>query len=60
MQATQLVVSQVPFTTSEEFRAAVFAAKRAFPLWRSISIASRRRIMFKFQELIHRDMVSLF
>ncbi|XP_048128005.1 methylmalonate-semialdehyde dehydrogenase [acylating], mitochondrial-like isoform X2 [Rhodamnia argentea] len=57
--ATQLVVSQVPFTTSEEFRAAVFAAKRAFPLWRSISIASRRRIMFKFQELIHRDIDKL-
>ncbi|KAK3414094.1 hypothetical protein EUGRSUZ_I02605 [Eucalyptus grandis] len=57
--ATQLVVSQVPFTTNEEFRAAVFAAKRAFPLWRSTSIASRRRIMFKFQELIRRDIDKL-
>ncbi|KAJ7946798.1 Methylmalonate-semialdehyde dehydrogenase [Quillaja saponaria] len=53
--ATQLVVSQVPITTNEELKAAVFAAKRAFSLWRNTPITTRQRIMFKFQELIRRD-----
>ncbi|XP_022727293.1 methylmalonate-semialdehyde dehydrogenase [acylating], mitochondrial-like isoform X2 [Durio zibethinus] len=53
------VVSQVPLTTNEEFRAAVFAAKRAFPSWRSTPITIRQRIMFKFQELIQRDIDKL-
>ncbi|KAJ4716757.1 Methylmalonate-semialdehyde dehydrogenase [Melia azedarach] len=57
--ATQLVVSQVPLTTHEEFRAAVFAAKRAFLSWRNTPVMTRQRIMFKFQELIHRDMDKL-
>ncbi|XWS63068.1 hypothetical protein CRYUN_Cryun06bG0064900 [Craigia yunnanensis] len=57
--ATQAVVSQVPLTTNEEFRAAVFAAKRAFPSWRNTPITIRQRIMFKFQELIQRDIDKL-
>ncbi|XVE49443.1 hypothetical protein DITRI_Ditri01bG0082900 [Diplodiscus trichospermus] len=56
---TQEVVSQVPLTTNEEFRAAVFAAKRAFPSWRNTPITIRQRIMFKFQELIQRDIDKL-
>jgi malonate-semialdehyde dehydrogenase (acetylating)/methylmalonate-semialdehyde dehydrogenase len=59
-QATQQVVSQVPLTTNEEFRAAVFAAKRAFPQWRDTPITTRQRIMFKFQELIRRDIVNFW
>ncbi|KAK3016263.1 hypothetical protein RJ639_006094 [Escallonia herrerae] len=55
--ATQQVVCQVPLTTGEEFRAAVFAAKRAFPLWRNTSVTTRQRIMFKLQELIRRDIM---
>ncbi|BBH09241.1 aldehyde dehydrogenase 6B2 [Prunus dulcis] len=57
--ATQQVVSQVPLTTNEEFKAAVFSAKRAFPLWRNTPITTRQRIMFKFQELIRRDIDKL-
>ncbi|XP_021662398.2 methylmalonate-semialdehyde dehydrogenase [acylating], mitochondrial isoform X3 [Hevea brasiliensis] len=57
--ATQQLVSQVPLTTNEEFRAAVFAAKRAFPSWRSTPITTRQRIMFKFQELIRREIDKL-
>ncbi|XP_027365464.1 methylmalonate-semialdehyde dehydrogenase [acylating], mitochondrial-like [Abrus precatorius] len=53
--ASQQVVSQVPMTTCEEFKAAVFSAKRAFSLWRNTPITTRQRIMFKFQELICRD-----
>ncbi|XP_019165509.1 PREDICTED: methylmalonate-semialdehyde dehydrogenase [acylating], mitochondrial-like isoform X1 [Ipomoea nil] len=57
--ATQQVVSQVPLTTDDEFKAAVFAAKRAFRLWRNTSVTLRQRIMFKFQELIRRDIDKL-
>ncbi|KAK6945835.1 Aldehyde dehydrogenase domain [Dillenia turbinata] len=57
--ATQQVVSHVPLTTNEEFRTAVFAAKRAFPSWRNSPIATRQRIMFKLQELIRRDLDKL-
>ncbi|KAI7745983.1 hypothetical protein M8C21_026847, partial [Ambrosia artemisiifolia] len=53
--ATQQVVSQVPLTTGEEFRAAVFAAKCSLPSWRNTPVMTRQRIMFRFQELIRRD-----
>ncbi|PNX60345.1 methylmalonate-semialdehyde dehydrogenase, partial [Trifolium pratense] len=54
--ATQEVVSQVPLTTDEEFKAAVSAAKKAFPSWRNTPVTTRQRVMLKFQELIRRDM----
>ncbi|XP_058010360.1 methylmalonate-semialdehyde dehydrogenase [acylating], mitochondrial-like isoform X3 [Hevea brasiliensis] len=57
--ATQEVVSEVPLTTYEEFKDAVIAAKKAFPSWKNTPIATRQRIMFKLQELIHRDMDKL-
>jgi acyl-CoA reductase-like NAD-dependent aldehyde dehydrogenase len=52
-------VSRVPFTTNEEFRAAVSAAKQAFPAWRNTPITTRQRVMLKLQELIRRDIVSM-
>ncbi|KAL0384390.1 UNVERIFIED_CONTAM: Methylmalonate-semialdehyde dehydrogenase [acylating], mitochondrial [Sesamum radiatum] len=57
--ATQQVVAQVPLSTGEELKAAVFAAKRAFMSWRNTPVTTRQRIMFKLQELIRRDTVSL-
>ncbi|XP_038681598.1 methylmalonate-semialdehyde dehydrogenase [acylating], mitochondrial [Tripterygium wilfordii] len=57
--ATQEVVSQLPLTTNEEFKAAVSAAKQAFPSWRNTPITTRQRVMLKFQELIRRDMDKL-
>ncbi|KAL2936729.1 Methylmalonate-semialdehyde dehydrogenase [acylating] mitochondrial [Bienertia sinuspersici] len=57
--ATQEVVSHVPLTTSEEFKAAVSAAKQAFPSWRNTPVTTRQRVMLKFQELIRRDMDKL-
>ncbi|KAK1380100.1 hypothetical protein POM88_026844 [Heracleum sosnowskyi] len=53
--ATQEVVSQVPVTTHEEFQPAVFAAKRALLSWRNTPLAAGQRVMFRFQELIQRD-----
>ncbi|KAB5557028.1 hypothetical protein DKX38_007937 [Salix brachista] len=57
--ATQEVVSHLPLVTYEEFKDAVIAAKRAFPSWKNIPIATRQQIMFRFQELIRRDMDKL-
>ncbi|XP_057495903.1 methylmalonate-semialdehyde dehydrogenase [acylating], mitochondrial-like [Actinidia eriantha] len=57
--ATQEVVSQVPLTTYEEFKDAVSSAKQAFPSWKNTPVATRQHIMFKFQELIHRDIDKL-
>ncbi|KAK1323254.1 hypothetical protein QJS10_CPA02g00153 [Acorus calamus] len=57
--ATQEVVSRVPLTTNEEFRAAVAAAKHAFPSWRNTPVTSRQRVMLKLQELIRRDIDKL-
>lgn len=57
LKATQEVVSQIPLTTKEEFKAAVHAAKQAYPLWRNTPVTTRQRVMFKLQELIRRDMV---
>ncbi|XP_020589276.1 methylmalonate-semialdehyde dehydrogenase [acylating], mitochondrial isoform X2 [Phalaenopsis equestris] len=57
--ATQEVVSKIPLTTDEEFRAAVRAAKNAYPKWRNTPITARQRVMFKLQELIRRDMDKL-
>ncbi|KAL8109214.1 hypothetical protein AgCh_025346 [Apium graveolens] len=57
--ATQELVSQVPLTTYDEFKAAVSAAKQAFPKWKNAPSTVRQRIMFKFQELIHRNIDKL-
>lgn len=57
--ATQEVVSRIPLTSDEEFKAAVSAAKTAFPKWKNTPVTSRQRIMFKLQELIRRDMDKL-
>nr|XP_048335087.1 uncharacterized protein LOC107425045 isoform X2 [Ziziphus jujuba var. spinosa] len=57
--ATQEVVSQVPISTYEEFKAAVSSAKQAFPSWKNTPITIRQRIMFKLQELIRRDIDKL-
>lgn len=42
-----------------EFKAAVFAAKRAFPSWRNTPVTTRQRIMLKLRGLIHRDIDKL-
>ncbi|XP_062187138.1 methylmalonate-semialdehyde dehydrogenase [acylating], mitochondrial-like [Phragmites australis] len=57
--ATQEVVSRIPLTTADEFRAAVDAARTAFPGWRSTPVTARQRVMFKFQELIRANMDKL-
>jgi malonate-semialdehyde dehydrogenase (acetylating)/methylmalonate-semialdehyde dehydrogenase len=58
-QATQEVVSRIPLTTADEFKAAVDAARTAFPGWRGTPVTTRQRVMLKFQELIRENMVTL-
>ncbi|GAB2247150.1 hypothetical protein Droror1_Dr00007032 [Drosera rotundifolia] len=53
--ATQQVVSLVPLTNIEEFKAAVLAAKRASSSWRDTPVSIRQRSMFLLLELIRRD-----
>lgn len=60
MQATQEVVSRMPIITNKEFEEAVQAAKDAFPAWKRTPVPHRQRIMFKFQQLIKENMVSLY
>lgn len=47
----------IPLTTHKEFKAAVSAAKKAFPSWKNTPVTVRQRVMLKLQELIRRDMV---
>ncbi|KAF8732044.1 hypothetical protein HU200_016000 [Digitaria exilis] len=57
--ATQEVVSRIPLTTADEFKAAVDAARTAFPGWRGTPVTTRQRVMLKFQELIRANMVTV-
>ncbi|WP_159196814.1 aldehyde dehydrogenase family protein, partial [Klebsiella pneumoniae] len=43
--ATQEVLGQVPFATTEEVNAAIAAAQNAFTSWRQTPIQARMRIM---------------
>ncbi|GAO49612.1 hypothetical protein G7K_3761-t1 [Saitoella complicata NRRL Y-17804] len=54
--ATQQVVTRVPETTSEELKAAVDSAQKAFPEWRNTSIIKRQQIMFNLVHLIRKNM----
>lgn len=53
--ATQEVVARVPFATEEEVNLAVASAKEALKKWRNSSLASRMRIMLKFQALVREN-----
>lgn len=58
-KATQEVVSRLPETTGEEFDAAVRAAADAFPAWKRTPVSVRARVMFKLQQLIREQTVSI-
>lgn len=57
--ATQDVLSMLPETTMDEFHAAVESSKKAFKTWSATPVPQRARVMFKYQELIRRDMDKL-
>lgn len=57
--ATNEVVTRVPKTTSSEMQAAVDAAKKAYKSWSQTSILTRQGIMFRYQDLIRKNMKKL-
>ncbi|KAK5124291.1 hypothetical protein LTR85_001994 [Meristemomyces frigidus] len=50
--ATNNLVTRVPQSTTEEMKAAVESAQKAFPAWKATSVLARQQIMFKFVALI--------
>ncbi|TSH78423.1 CoA-acylating methylmalonate-semialdehyde dehydrogenase [Acinetobacter sp. RF15A] len=57
--ATQEVLGQAPFATTEEVNAAIAAAQNAFASWRQTPIQTRMRIMLKLQDLIRTNLKSI-
>ncbi len=50
--ATTEVIGRVPLSTSDEVRAAIKAAKDAFPEWRETPPLTRARYMFRLKDLM--------
>ncbi|WYZ34735.1 hypothetical protein EsH8_I_001011 [Colletotrichum jinshuiense] len=53
--ATNNLVTRVPQMTTEELKAAVASAEKAFPKWRAMSVLARQQVMFKFVALIREN-----
>ena len=54
--ATNRLITKVPQSTSEEMKAAVDSAEKAFIPWKSTSIMSRQQVMFRLTALIRENM----
>ncbi|RMY94300.1 hypothetical protein D0861_01409 [Hortaea werneckii] len=54
--ATNRLLTKVPQSTSEEMKAAVDLAEKAFIPWKSTSIMSRQQVMFRLTALIRENM----
>jgi len=54
--STGEISKQLPLASTAETNEAIAIAKAAFPAWRDTPPLRRARIMFKFKELIERDM----
>jgi malonate-semialdehyde dehydrogenase (acetylating)/methylmalonate-semialdehyde dehydrogenase len=50
--ATQKVIARVPISTRDEINAAVEAAQRAFPMWRTTPPLARVRCLFRMKEIM--------
>uniref|UniRef100_A0A7R9K0S9 Probable methylmalonate-semialdehyde/malonate-semialdehyde dehydrogenase [acylating], mitochondrial n=1 Tax=Timema genevievae TaxID=629358 RepID=A0A7R9K0S9_TIMGE len=55
--ATNEIVTRIPKTTNSEMESAVQSAKEAYKTWSRTSILSRQQIMFRFQDIIRKNMV---
>lgn len=49
----------MPNATAEEMKSAVEAAKEAYKTWSKTSILTRQQIMFKYQDIIRKNMVGV-
>jgi malonate-semialdehyde dehydrogenase (acetylating) / methylmalonate-semialdehyde dehydrogenase len=57
--STGEVIAEVPLATAEETRAAIEAAKTAFPAWRDVSVAKRAEVVMRFRNLITENIEEL-
>ncbi|MBM3566817.1 MAG: CoA-acylating methylmalonate-semialdehyde dehydrogenase, partial [Alphaproteobacteria bacterium] len=57
--ATGEVTGRVPLATADEVKAAIAAAAAAFPAWAATPPARRAQVLFKFRELLNRDLNAL-
>ncbi|XP_018026739.1 probable methylmalonate-semialdehyde dehydrogenase [acylating], mitochondrial [Hyalella azteca] len=57
--ATNEVVTRVPCATAAEMEAAGSAAVEAFKTWSQTSVLTRQQLMFRYQELIKKNMKEL-
>lgn len=57
--STGEIIAQTPCCTAEEVSAAVAAAKAAFPAWSETPCAKRVEVLYRFRELLMRDMDEL-
>jgi malonate-semialdehyde dehydrogenase (acetylating)/methylmalonate-semialdehyde dehydrogenase len=57
--ATGQISGRVPLAGESEVSAAIEAARKAFPAWAATPPLKRARVMFKFKELIERDLETL-
>ncbi|KAF9479732.1 methylmalonate-semialdehyde dehydrogenase [Pholiota conissans] len=53
--ASQTVLTRVPQTTDEEFKAAVDAASEAFKTWSRTSVVTRQRFVLELQHLLRQN-----
>ena len=53
------VIARVPLASDDDIKAAVAAARRAFPAWAEISPLKRARVMFKFKALLEDNALKL-
>ena len=51
--------AQVPLASADEVREAIASAQKAFPAWAAESPLTRARVMFRYKELIERNMDEL-
>ncbi|KAJ9584549.1 hypothetical protein L9F63_021107, partial [Diploptera punctata] len=57
--ATNELVTRVPKSTNAEMEEAVSSAKQAFDSWSKMSILSRQQVMFRYQDIIRKNMKEL-
>ncbi|CAF1058406.1 unnamed protein product [Didymodactylos carnosus] len=57
--ATNEVIGLVPKSTNSEMLAAVESSKEAYSTWSKFSVIQRQQVMFRFQEIIRRNMKNL-
>ena len=57
--STGAIISRVPLSTAADVDAAVRAARAAFPGWAATPIKERVQVMFRYRQLLERDLESL-